>query len=56
MVDFIVERGQAKTAEIAAVIGLSHPRTRVLLAELTAEGRIAPAGEGRARAYIPKKK
>lgn len=33
---------------------LTYLRVRVLLAELTAEGRIEPKGEGRARVYIAK--
>ena len=54
IVGFIAERGQAKTAAIADAVRLSQPRVRVLLAELSAEGRIMPEGEGRARVYRPK--
>ena len=45
------EKTSRKASEIAAQIGLSPARTRVLLAELSAEGRIRPEGNGRSRRY-----
>ncbi len=54
ILEFITQKGISKTAEIADAVGLSQPRVRVLLSELSAEGMIEPKGEGRARAYIPK--
>ena len=54
ILDYIIRKGEAKTAEIAESVGLSPSRTRVLLAELTNEGRIEPAGSARARVYQPK--
>lgn len=45
------EKTSRKASEIAAQIGLSTARTRVLLAELSAEGRIRPEGNGRSRRY-----
>ena len=45
------EKTSRKASEIAAQIGLSPARTRVLPAELSAEGRIRPEGNGRSRRY-----
>ena len=55
IVQFVTLRGEAKTPEIADEVGLSQPRVRALLAELIAEGKIEPKGEGKARVYTPKK-
>ena len=54
IIEFITQKGIAKTAEIADAVGLSQPRVRVLLAELVAEGIVEPQGEGRARVYTSK--
>ena len=54
IIEFITQKGIAKTAEIADAVGLSQPRVRVLLAELISEGIIEPQGEGRARVYTSK--
>ncbi len=48
---FLSDQESRKASEIAAQIGLSPARTRVLLAELSAEGRIRPEGNGRSRRY-----
>lgn len=48
---YILQNGSAGFSEIAAYLELSAARVRVLLAELTAEGRIIPQGNGRSRRY-----
>nr|WP_300813575.1 RNA-binding domain-containing protein [uncultured Acetatifactor sp.] len=48
---YILQNGSAGSSEIAAYLELSTARVRVLLAELTAEGRIIPQGNGRSRRY-----
>ena len=48
---FLSDQESRKASEITAQIGLSPARTRVLLAELSAEGRIRPEGNGRSRRY-----
>lgn len=48
---YILQNGSAGSSEIAAYLELSAARVRVLLAELTAEGRIIPQGNGRSRRY-----
>lgn len=48
---YILQNGSAGSSEIAAYLEFSAARVRVLLAELTAEGRIIPQGNGRSRRY-----
>ena len=52
IVKYISQNGKSKASEIAEAIGLSQPRTRVLLSELITEGQIEANGEARARVYI----
>lgn len=52
ILDFIVQNESAGSAEIAAHIGLSQARIRVLLSELSDEGQISPQGKGRSRRYV----
>ena len=54
IVAFIADNGQVKTSDISEHVGLSQQRVRVLLAELTEDGRITPIGVGRARVYMCK--
>ena len=49
----IKREGHAKSSDIAEVLGLSLPRVRVLLSEMTNDGLIKPEGEGRSRVYKP---
>lgn len=51
VVDYLVRSGSRKATEIAQYIGLSSPRTRVLLAELAEEGKVVVEGGGRSRRY-----
>lgn len=51
IISFLSSAGEAKTADIAHEINLSLSRTRVLLSELTREGRIRADGNGRSRRY-----
>lgn len=52
---FLASAGEGKTTDIAHEINLSLSRTRVLLSELTKEGRIRADGNGRSRRYsLPK--
>ncbi len=53
---YILQNGSAGSSEIAAYLELSAARVRVLLAELTAEGRIIPQGNGRSRRYCVTRK
>ena len=48
---FLASAGEGKTTDIAHEINLSLSRTRVLLSELTKEGRIRADGNGRSRRY-----
>lgn len=49
---FLTEEGSSRAVDIADYIGLSSLRARVLLFELTEEGRVKPEGNGRARRYL----
>ncbi|MBR1938128.1 MAG: winged helix-turn-helix transcriptional regulator [Spirochaetales bacterium] len=53
ILDFIKKEGHAKSSDIAEVLGLSLPRVRVLLSEMSNDGLIKPEGEGRSRVYKP---
>ena len=52
ILDYISKNGESNTADIAAAIGLSKPRTRALLAKLISEGRVATIGKSRAIRYF----
>ncbi|MBQ3388287.1 MAG: putative DNA binding domain-containing protein [Thermoguttaceae bacterium] len=54
IVDYIIRKRKAKTVEIAGAVGLSPSRARVLLAELTDEGKVEPIGNAKARVYVTK--
>ncbi len=51
ILDFLASRGSSKSSELAACIGLSPARTRVILSGLTDEGKIQAKGDGRLRRY-----
>lgn len=52
IVDFITERGEAGSMELADYIDLSQARVRVLLSELIDDRKIKTEGEGRSRRYV----
>ena len=52
IIDYLLTEGPKKAAEIGEHIGLSSPRTRVLLSELAEDGQIVPEGNGRSRRYL----
>lgn len=51
IIAFLDSKGSCKAAEIAAYIGLSSARTRVLLSELTEAGKVQITGISRSRRY-----
>lgn len=51
IVSFLQKQNGVSSYEIAEHIGLSVSRTKSLLVDLTAEGRIIPKGNGRSRRY-----
>lgn len=52
IVDYITERGEAGSMELAVYIDLSQARVRVLLSELIDDRIIKTEGEGRSRRYV----
>ena len=54
IVSFLQKQNGASSYEIAEHIGLGVSRTKSLLVDLTAEGRIIPKGAGRSRRYYSK--
>ena len=55
ILEYLTANEKAKTAELASLIGLSVPRTRVLIAELVSDNRITSEGDSRSRVYRLKK-
>ncbi len=51
IIQYIENHGKTGIADISKYIGLSKARTRVLLSELVAEGKIVSEGESRATCY-----
>ena len=51
IIAYLEQNGIRSTADISTYIGLSAPRTRVLLAELVNEGKIKAKGDRRSRLY-----
>lgn len=51
ILSFLTSEGSSKSTDIARQIGLSPARTRALLLELTRDGQIHAAGNGRSRRY-----
>ncbi len=50
--EYILKNSSGKTSKLANYLNLSEQRTRVLVSELIAEGRIRAEGESRARRYV----
>lgn len=49
---FLAKRGTCKTSEIALMLSLSESRTRAILKELIAEGKITSSGETKNKRYF----
>lgn len=52
ILEFIKMNGDSKTSEIAERIQLSESRTRAILGELVAEGKISTSGETKRKTYF----
>ena len=52
IIAYIAKNRQAKSSEIAKLLGLSESRARAILVVLTKLGMITPLGSGKARRYI----
>ncbi len=52
IIDYLTKEGGSKAVDIAEYVGLSSARVRVLLSELSNEGRVRTEGNGRSRRYL----
>ena len=52
IIDYLTKEGGSKATDIAGYVGLSSARVRVLLSELSDEGRVRMEGNGRSRRYL----
>lgn len=55
IMNYLATEGTSRAADIAEHIKLSLERTRVLLSELTNDGKMQTEGSGRTRRYLQKK-
>lgn len=56
IINYLATEGTSRAADIAEHIKLSLARTRVLLSELTNDGKMQTEGSGRTRRYLQKER